>query len=157
MNKSAKIRELLLQNVPDDEINKRLGIKTTLVSVVKSKMRRNGLLPFSTKNKPLPKSIKKWKNVEVKPSTEHIQAHNARVLEKIRAINTKPDMVNDPPHYEVGGIKTIDFIESKKLNYRLGNVIKYVTRAQFKGDMLQDLEKAQWYLNREIQMLKGSK
>jgi hypothetical protein len=64
------------------------------------------------------------------------------------------DMVNSPPHYTKGGIDTIDFIEAKGLNYHLGNVVKYVTRSEHKGDKLKDLEKAQWYLNREINNLK---
>jgi len=61
-----------------------------------------------------------------------------------------PDMVNHPPHYTAGGIETIDFIEAKKLGYNLGNVIKYITRSDLKGSQLEDLEKALWYLNREI-------
>jgi hypothetical protein len=64
------------------------------------------------------------------------------------------DLVNHPPHYTQGGIETIDFIEAKKLNYNLGNVVKYITRADHKGSRLQDLEKAQWYLSREIASLK---
>jgi hypothetical protein len=59
-------------------------------------------------------------------------------------------MVNHPPHYTAGGIETIDFIEAKKLGYNLGNVVKYITRSDLKGDRLKDLEKAQWYLTREI-------
>lgn len=61
------------------------------------------------------------------------------------------DMVNHPAHYKTGGIETIDFIEAKSLNYHLGNVVKYVTRADHKGDRLENLKKAQWYLDREIQ------
>ncbi len=61
-----------------------------------------------------------------------------------------PDMVNSPPHYKSGGIETIDFIEAKKLNYNLGNVVKYITRADLKGNRKQDLAKALWYLQREI-------
>lgn len=61
------------------------------------------------------------------------------------------DLVNHPPHYTSGGIETIDFIEAKKLNYNLGNVVKYVTRADLKGAKKQDLEKAMWYLRREIE------
>ena len=60
------------------------------------------------------------------------------------------DVVNHPPHYKVGGIETIDFIEAKKLNYNLGNVIKYITRADHKGSRNEDLKKALWYLNREL-------
>jgi hypothetical protein len=63
-----------------------------------------------------------------------------------------PDMVNHPPHYKVGGIEVIDFIEAKQLGYNLGNVVKYVSRAGKKGtDALQDLQKARWYLERAIQ------
>lgn len=60
------------------------------------------------------------------------------------------DLVNHPPHYTSGGIETIDFIEAKKLNYNLGNVVKYITRADLKGSKKQDLEKAMWYLRREL-------
>ncbi len=66
----------------------------------------------------------------------------------------KADPVNHPAHYKVGGIETIDFIEAKKLNYNIGNVVKYLTRADHKGNRKQDLEKALWYLNREISTLK---
>ena len=60
------------------------------------------------------------------------------------------DPVNSPDHYKVGGIETIDFIEAKSLGYNLGNVIKYVTRAEYKGKKLEDLKKGAWYLAREI-------
>jgi hypothetical protein len=62
----------------------------------------------------------------------------------------KSDPVNQPAHYKVGGVETIDFIEAKKLNYNLGNVVKYVTRADHKSNTYEDLCKARWYLNREI-------
>lgn len=61
------------------------------------------------------------------------------------------DPVNKPAHYTVGGIETIDFIEAKKLNYNLGNAVKYITRADHKRNRLEDLNKAVWYLTREIQ------
>ncbi len=60
------------------------------------------------------------------------------------------DMVNHPPHHLVGGIETIDVIEAKGLGFLAGNVIKYVLRYQFKGKPLEDLKKAQWYLNRLV-------
>ena len=69
----------------------------------------------------------------------------------------KADNVNHPPHYKAGGIETIDFIEAKSLNYNLGNVIKYITRSDLKGNKLEDLQKAQWYLNREVQTMRKSK
>ena len=61
------------------------------------------------------------------------------------------DMVNEPPHYTDGGMDVIDFIEAKKLDYHLGNVVKYISRAGKKDNELQDLSKAQWYLNRAIE------
>ncbi len=78
-----------------------------------------------------------------------------------------PDMVNAPSHYKYGGIETIDYIEAKNLNYRLGNVIKYISRAGKKHEMLglknrfdysiMDLEKAKWYLEREIEIVKEAR
>lgn len=80
---------------------------------------------------------------------------------KVAAVSTsntstaapKADNVNHPAHYKVGGIETIDFIEAKKLNYNLGNVVKYITRADHKSNTQEDLLKARWYLNREIAKL----
>lgn len=69
---------------------------------------------------------------------------------QIEMVEPQADPVNHPPHYKAGGIETIDFIEAKKLNYNLGNVVKYITRADLKGNRKQDLEKAMWYLNREL-------
>lgn len=63
------------------------------------------------------------------------------------------DKINSPAHYTSGGIETIDFIEAKELNYNLGNVVKYVSRAGKKDNLVEDLKKASWYLNREIKKL----
>jgi flagellar motor switch protein FliM len=64
------------------------------------------------------------------------------------------DLVNHPPHYTAGGIDFIDFAEAKGLteNAYLFNVVKYVVRAGKKVDVdpVQDLEKAEFYLKREI-------
>ena len=77
--------------------------------------------------------------------------------EKALEVISPPDMVNHPPHYKAGGIETIDFIEAKDLNYRLGNVVKYVSRAGKKSsDPVQDLEKAMFYLKREIDARKSA-
>lgn len=59
------------------------------------------------------------------------------------------ETVNHPSHYN-RGIEAIDYIESHNMNFNMGNVIKYVTRAKHKGTELEDLRKASWYLNREI-------
>jgi hypothetical protein len=60
------------------------------------------------------------------------------------------DLVNHPPHYITNGIEAIDVIEAFALGFHLGNVVKYVLRADRKGAPLSDLKKAAWYLNREI-------
>lgn len=65
------------------------------------------------------------------------------------------DNVNHPAHYTDGKIEVIDFIEDKKLNYHRGNVVKYICRAGKKDPekTIEDLQKAEWYLHREIQKL----
>lgn len=65
------------------------------------------------------------------------------------------DSVNHPSHYTDGNIEVMDFIEDKQLNFARGNVIKYVSRAGKKDSNkeLEDLKKASWYLNREIERL----
>lgn len=59
------------------------------------------------------------------------------------------DMVNRPKHYSKG-IEPIEYIESWGMNFCEGNVIKYVTRAPYKGKYLEDLLKARNYLDRLI-------
>ena len=63
------------------------------------------------------------------------------------------DCVNHPSHYTTGRIEVIDFIEDQQLGFHEGNVVKYVARARHKGNELQDLEKALWYLQRRVLQL----
>lgn len=63
------------------------------------------------------------------------------------------DMVNHPAHYTSGKYEVIDIIEDsltkdQVVGYYLGNITKYLLRCQHKGNMLQDLKKADWYLDR---------
>lgn len=69
------------------------------------------------------------------------------------------DNVNHPTHYTDGKIEVIDFIEDKKLGFHLGNAVKYICRAGKKDPekTIEDLQKAEWYLRREIQRLKAEK
>lgn len=60
------------------------------------------------------------------------------------------DPVNHPPHYRRGGLEAIDVIEAFGLGFHLGNAVKYILRAGHKGDTVEDLEKARWYIDREI-------
>lgn len=64
------------------------------------------------------------------------------------------EKVNHPSHYNKGKFEVIDVIEDWKLGFNLGNVVKYIARAEYKEDKLQDLEKAKWYLEREIKVIK---
>lgn len=67
---------------------------------------------------------------------------------------SKRDLVNHPPHYIAGGLEVIDVIEGFDLNFRLGNTTKYILRAGRKGNArkrIEDLKKARWYLDREIE------
>ena len=66
---------------------------------------------------------------------------------------TITNRVNHPSHYNKG-IETIDYIESWNMDFNTGNVIKYVTRAGYKDNKLEDLQKAKWYLEREINKAK---
>lgn len=65
------------------------------------------------------------------------------------------DMVNSPKHYQANGIEVIDIIENFDLNFNLGNTVKYVLRAGKKGNKKEDLEKAVWYLKRELNKFEG--
>lgn len=64
-----------------------------------------------------------------------------------------PDPVNHPPHYlaHPSGVECIAITEW--MNFCLGNAVKYIWRAAEKGNQIQDLEKARWYLTREIERL----
>lgn len=70
----------------------------------------------------------------------------------LRLDGPKPDVVNHPPHYKSGGLEVFDVLRAFGLlkSFTLGNVVKYVLRAGRKGDALEDLKKARWYLDEEI-------
>lgn len=65
----------------------------------------------------------------------------------------KNEKVNHPSHYNKG-IETIDYIESWEMSFNIGNAIKYTTRSGYKENALEDLLKAKWYIEREIDRLK---
>ena len=77
-------------------------------------------------------------------------------LDSLHEVKTKAEQsVVHPAHY--GGAdstyEAIKVIEAWELGFKLGNVNKYISRAGKKGSKLEDLKKAQWYLNREIEKL----
>lgn len=58
--------------------------------------------------------------------------------------------VEHPNHYNQGKYEVIDVINDWKLNFNLGNAIKYIARADYKNNAIEDLEKAVFYLNYEL-------
>ncbi len=69
----------------------------------------------------------------------------------------KNDVIEHPAHYTHGKIEVIDFIEDQKLNYHLGNCLKYLCRCYWKhpDKPSEDLKKCRWYLDREIAELEA--
>jgi hypothetical protein len=67
--------------------------------------------------------------------------------------------VSHPAHYNQGKIEVIEFIEDKSLGFHRGNAVKYIARAGVKDPAkeIEDLEKAVWYLNREIENVRAKK
>lgn len=64
------------------------------------------------------------------------------------------EAVNHPSYYKTGGIEAIDVIEAWNLDFCLGNTVKYIARCGKKSDkVVEDLKKAAWYLNREIERM----
>jgi hypothetical protein len=65
------------------------------------------------------------------------------------------NMVDHPQHYQGKSFEVIDIINDYSLNFELGNAIKYILRAEKKGNKKQDIEKAIWYLNHELSKFRG--
>lgn len=159
MNKSDRIRKLLSQGVTVKEIAKRVGVKPSFVYVIrwqdknkKKPKAKKGKAQFKSKRSKLIQAV--FQAAKQVDSAERSVFTPDSVAKKdfVEVTYPLPDPVNHPPHYKSGGIEVIDYIEAKDLNYRLGNVIKYVSRAGKKEgiDPIEDLEKAVWYLQREI-------
>lgn len=72
------------------------------------------------------------------------------------AFRKGPDPVAHPPHYTAhpSGVEAIQITEH--MGFCLGNAIKYIWRADLKGNAIEDLEKAAWYVQREIARRKGA-
>ncbi len=110
---------------------------------------------YERPNRPPPPPIKLSANETLK-RLQNVSNQSGLTIEKVIAdrspnrIINQCDDINHPSHYTQGNIEVIDYIEDKKLGYRLGNVVKYVSRAGHKDDAIKDLKKARWYLNREI-------
>jgi hypothetical protein len=69
----------------------------------------------------------------------------------------QPDMVNHPKHYNVDGYEVIDIIYAFKLNFNMGSALKYLLRAERKGKKIEDLKKAIWCIQYEIEQSEKQK
>jgi hypothetical protein len=140
MSKKDRILKLLSQGKTVREVAKATKSTTKYVYSVR----------WIDKQKVGKKESKIVKAVE--KTNKEVGALFSQAYEKYKGEN--PDLVNNPPHYTAGGIDFIDFAEAKGLteNAYLFNVVKYVVRAGKKVDVdpVQDLEKAEFYLKREI-------
>lgn len=163
MSKSEKIRQLLDKGLTQKEIHAKTKYSQQLINIVNknyakkkkkaSKESRSEVLkrtmPKSKLMKAVEQTQKGLNRLRLKSSLfDTPETENTEV--DYWGLSVATDNVDHPAHYTAGGIETIDFIEAKDLNYRLGNVIKYVSRAEKKSDPLEDLKKARWYLDREI-------
>ena len=137
MKNGMSVRKFLKQNpkAATKAVMRATGASASSVYSMRWKMRQEAE-PSVVLRYPLP------------PKTRMLGCGDSPITDKTEFI--MPDPVNHPAHYTTGGVETIDFIEAKKLNYNLGNVVKYITRADHKGDRMEDLRKAKWYLEREI-------
>ena len=74
---------------------------------------------------------------------------------KEKACKPKKEKVNSPTHYNTGRIEVIDAIEDWNLGFNDGNAIKYIARHKHKGNAIQDIKKAIWYLERHVKILEA--
>jgi len=128
------VRELLKKDFTADTIVKKVGCTKALVYQIHRKMREES-------DKKVEKAYAEKTNI----SELLAQAEPFPVEPPYFVIS---DPIN-PDHYKRNGIEAVDVIEAFDLNYRLGNVVKYVLRHVGKNG-LEDLKKARWYLDREI-------
>jgi succinate dehydrogenase/fumarate reductase flavoprotein subunit len=152
VNKIEAVRNLLSANpkIKTEEVMEKLKTSKTYTYVLMSKARRLNKEQSAPNGKLLYRLTGTQAVLAQKmgvPIEDYAKLHG-------EVVGVAPDPVNHPAHYTAGGIETIDFIEAKRLGYNLGNVVKYITRSGLKGNQLEDLRKAQWYLSREIATLK---
>ena len=163
MSKSKQVLELTNKGLTAGEIAKKLKTSAAYVYFVrhaakkKSKNKAQFKSPRSRLVNDLFEMRKAMDAVESKPTKLLVQPQYEHAAMKILADN---DLVNHPPHYTKGGIDFLDYAEAKGLteNAYLFNVVKYISRAGKKlgVDPVQDLEKAEFYLKREIARRKSA-
>ena len=115
----------------------------------------NGILEKDFNNDfvidPLTSSQNEFYNNQLKKIDQMLDICNKQIRENDN--NKNKEMINHPQHYNMGKFEAIDVIEDWQLNFNLGNTVKYISRAGHKDNIIQDLKKALWYLDREIKRL----
>lgn len=135
---------------PGAGVSKELTCEGCGVTFVHKKEKAQGRWPkYCPECLPKYSKVPKKKEVAVEPVEQTIIE---KVEPEVKTVELpkQEDVINHPSHYTRGKIEVIDFIEDQQLPYHLGNVIKYIARAGYKGDKLEDLKKARWYLDRYI-------
>jgi hypothetical protein len=161
-NKMEQIRKLLEANpnIKTEQVMAKLGVAKSYAYVLMSKARTafmqehgHAINSKMADRKRLHKRLELSRPISNLPEGMTVVEADEIVADVNQAM-AQHDAVNHPEHYKVGGIETIDFIEAKGLDYHLGNVVKYITRADHKGSKQEDLRKAHWYLTRAIERAK---
>ena len=101
-------------------------------------------------------SIKSFEEGTLMPSLQVLKRISEALNIDYKELNVEEDkkeMVDHPSHYNMGKFEAIDVIEDWELGFNLGNTVKYISRAGHKDNILQDLKKALWYLDREIKRI----
>ena len=97
--------------------------------------------------------IKSFEEGTLMPSLQVLKRISEALNIDFKELNVEEDrkeMIDHPKHYNMGKYEAIDVIEDWGLGFNLGNTVKYISRAGHKDNILQDLNKALWYLDREI-------
>ncbi len=108
----------------------------------------------------LPTTIKVWTKAMTKKYKDYADERKSRYqgevsMTLLNVVDNVNDPVNHPNHYtsHPSGVEVIQITEH--MNFCLGNAIKYILRAEHKGKQIEDLKKAVWYINREIERLEN--
>ena len=135
----------IVMTPPGGGVSKELTCEGCGATFVHNKEKAQGRWP-----KYCPECLPKYSKVPKKQKEKEIVVALANMVAKtleepeVKTIELpkNEDVINHPSHYTRGKIEVIDFIEDQQLPYHLGNVIKYIARAGYKGDKLEDLKKS---------------
>lgn len=106
-------------------------------------------------------ALRKNVSIHLEQTTNEIEEFKQSAIDSL-FMPTETDDVNNPSHYTQYTFEAIDVIDEVAPKYpievamEIGNAIKYLLRAPFKGRLVQDLNKANWYINRAIENLEKS-